>query len=225
MEALPHFERAVTLDPEFAGGHTAVAIAAAWRFFYREPTRAWEARAEAAIDRALELDPNLAEAYLARGNLLWTQPRGFPHEAALAEYRRALSLNPSSAEARVAIARLYQHIGLLNESREELRAALQLDPANEEARSRVFSTYMWQHDYASALAELDRADDRWRRIEVLTYLGRTEEARGLAAQLVPDGWVPDSAERATAGGSFIAVLLTRLGDGTARARCCQRSSV
>jgi TolB-like protein len=31
-DALAHFERAVALDPQFAAGHAAVAIAAAWRF-------------------------------------------------------------------------------------------------------------------------------------------------------------------------------------------------
>jgi eukaryotic-like serine/threonine-protein kinase len=211
MEALPFFQRAVALDPAFAKGHAGVAIAAAWRFFYVNPVAEWEALADAAIGTALKLDPNLADAYLARGNLLWTQPRGFPHERAIREYRRALALNPNLAEARVALGRVYSHVGLLDEAVSELTIALQLDPSNEEAPGRIAGAYSYQHDHARALAEQERLSDRsnWGKVVQLSYLGRDREARAMAAKLVSDPWVPDLADFAST--QFNLVLLAREG--------------
>ena len=211
-DALPFFERAVQLDPAFAKGHAGVAIASAWRYFYVNPVAEWEARADAAIETALRLDPNLADAYLARGNLLWTQPRGFPHERAIGEYRKALALNPDLAEARVALARLYLHVGLLDEARQELTVALQLDPANEEALGRLVTTSVYRHDHERALAEYQRISDRsnWVKVMELSYLGRDREARAMAANLVSDPWVPDTADFASM--QFNLVLLARNGE-------------
>ena len=50
----------------------------------------WEEKAFQAADKALSLDPKLAEAHVARGLLLWTPSKGFQHKEAIQEYRRAL---------------------------------------------------------------------------------------------------------------------------------------
>jgi TolB-like protein/predicted Ser/Thr protein kinase len=214
LEALKHYERAVELDPGFAAGHAAVATAAAWRFFYHEPKQEWEDRANAAIEKALALNPNLAEAYVARANLLWTQPRGFPHAQALREFRRAIALNPNSAEARVAIARGYEHVGLLEEAREELTMAMELDPFNAEARSRLITSYYWEHDYARALAEERSrgANDNWGTVAALEHLGREEEASTLVAKLVQGNPQPPESLDAANSGSYYVVFLARRGN-------------
>jgi TolB-like protein/predicted Ser/Thr protein kinase len=211
-DALLFFERSVALDPAFARGQAAVAIAAAWRFFYVEPSPEWEAKADAAIEKALALDPNLADAYLARANLLWTQPRGFPHERAIRDLRRALALNPSSAEARVALGRVYVHVGLLEEAREELTAALQLDPANEEAPARLYSILEFEHDFAKALADYDRqsSPSPWAKVEALSRLGRDDEALALATQLTPEPWV-SGVDDLVSSRHYRVVVLARLG--------------
>ena len=214
LEALRFFEQSVALDPTFAKGHAAVANAAAWRFFYVEPTREWEARADAAIEKALALDPNLADAYLARGNLLWTQPRGFPHERAIRDLRRAQALNPNSAEdAGGTWDALYNHVGLLDEARDELTAALALDPANEEAPGRLIQTLEFEHDFTRAMAENQRHSrpSDWATVEALSRLGRDNEAAALAARLLPGPWVPGAADLASSR-HFRIVLMARLGE-------------
>ncbi|HKW01542.1 MAG TPA: protein kinase [Vicinamibacterales bacterium] len=204
-EALQHFERAVALDPGFAAGHAAVANMAATMFFYDEATSALEDKGNRAIERALAIDPNLADAYLARGTFLWSQPHGFAHEPALREYHRALALNPSLAEGRVAIARIYEHIGLLDEAREQLTQALALDPAAATARGRIELTYLWQHDY-QRVAEIARsAAPSWFKVEMLSYLGQDQAARDLAATLAPNPWVPNMSS------GFNIVLMAKLG--------------
>jgi hypothetical protein len=45
--------------------------------------------AEVAVDKALAIDPNLAEGYFARGLMLWTPSKRFPHEQAVQAYKRA----------------------------------------------------------------------------------------------------------------------------------------
>jgi serine/threonine protein kinase/tetratricopeptide (TPR) repeat protein len=192
--ALAHFERATALDPDFAMAHAAVANVASDIFFYKEPTPTWEQKADASIAKALALNPNLAEAYLARGNLLWSQPHGFPHDVALREIRRALTLNPSLAEGRVALGRIYEHIGLLDEARDQFTQASALDPANREARGRVWTTYFWQHDYARALAEIGRSDATgWNYVQLLTYAGQEDEARRRVDELLKGPWIPSFA--------------------------------
>ena len=70
-----------------------------------------EQKAFVAVEKALSLDPDLAEVYLARGRLLWTPANHFPHEKAIQEYRRALTLNPNLDEAQNQLALVYNHIG------------------------------------------------------------------------------------------------------------------
>jgi TolB-like protein/tetratricopeptide (TPR) repeat protein/predicted Ser/Thr protein kinase len=194
--ALPFFQRAVELDPAFAVGHAAVATAAAWRYFYEDPVAEWEQLARREIDTALRLDPNLADAYVARGNLLWTQPGGFPHAQAIREYRRALELNPNHVEAHVALGRLYGHVGLLEEARQSLTLALALDPSNSEAPARLIATDSWAHRHAEALAGLERRanPNPWEKVQELSYLGRDQEANALADTLLPKNWEPKGAD-------------------------------
>ena len=52
-------------------------------------------RIEHHVDRAMALDPGLAESQAARGRLLWNVDRF--DEKALAYYRRAVEINPSYA--------------------------------------------------------------------------------------------------------------------------------
>ena len=67
----------------------ALAKAYTEKLFSYDPQSHWQTKASAALERALALEPSLAEAYLARGILLWTRRNQFPAEQAIAESRRA----------------------------------------------------------------------------------------------------------------------------------------
>jgi hypothetical protein len=141
-EAIGLLERATIRDPGVAPGHAALANAYAFKFFYADPGAEWEEKAYTEIERALALDPDLADAHLARANLIWTLRNSFPHERAVEEYRTAIRLDPNLAEAHTAIARLYEHIGLLDQALAELAIATRLDPANPEASVRTGLAYL-----------------------------------------------------------------------------------
>ena len=153
--AIEMFDKAVAADPNFAAGHAELAQACVWRLFLFAPEeRKLEEKAFVAVEKALSLDPDLAEAHLARGRLLWTPSNHFPHDKAIKEYRRALELNPSLDEARHQLAVVYAHIGLLDEALQELEKAIAINPSNTLARYRVGEVLLFQGKYEESLAAL-----------------------------------------------------------------------
>jgi TolB-like protein/Flp pilus assembly protein TadD len=153
--AIQSLSRAVEADPEFAGGWAELAQAYVWKLFLFAPDeKDLQQKAFVAVEKALALDPDLAEAYLARGRLLWTPANHFPHDQAIQEYRRALALNPSLDEARNQLAVVLGHVGLVDEALAELDQALKTNPGNTLARFRVGEVLLFKGEHEKALAAL-----------------------------------------------------------------------
>jgi TolB-like protein/Flp pilus assembly protein TadD len=91
------FLRAIELDDKFALAYAAVADTAALMGMYYPGAEAHLAEAERAARRALELDPDLAEAHSARGAVLFASGR---LEEAEPSFLRAAELDPRLFEAR-----------------------------------------------------------------------------------------------------------------------------
>jgi TolB-like protein/Flp pilus assembly protein TadD len=173
------FEKAVSLDPDFALAYAALAKAYVYIFFAFNADPKWETKGYIALEKALSLDPGLADAYVAKGNLTWTLSNGFPHEKAINEFKHAIALNPNLAEAHEALAAVYFHIGLLDEALREFRIALTIDPASRFSRPRVARIHWYQQKYDSALIEFSAINQpEWGKEKALVqwYLGRTDEA-------------------------------------------------
>ena len=128
--AVELLEKAVALDPKFAGAQAALAQAYVQKAFSLDTQPSWQAKASAAIQAALLADPNCAEAYLARGKFLWSPWNRFEHELAVKDLRRALELDPNLADAYQHLAMVYVHLGLFDQARAASRQALGLDPLN-----------------------------------------------------------------------------------------------
>ncbi len=80
------------------------------------------------IERAMELDGRLAEAYLGYArHMTWQQ---FNWEAAGLAFRRAIELNPSYAEARMFYSHYLTLTGRVEEGSEQMAMARSLDPLN-----------------------------------------------------------------------------------------------
>ncbi len=182
-KGLPYFEQAVALDPGFAEGHAALAAQYGRKAFEKDPDRRWEQKAFVEIEKALALDPNLADAYLARGTLSWTLANHFPHERCAADLHRAIDLNPNLAAAHMSLGALYTHVGLLEKALTEYRLALRIDPHNLDSLYRIPRIHLYQQKYAEALAGFEatpefRAD--YQLPLVLAHLGKLPEAVALA---------------------------------------------
>jgi TolB-like protein/lipopolysaccharide biosynthesis regulator YciM len=192
--AIDMFDRAVATDPNFAAAHAELAQACIWRLFLFTPEeKKWEVKAFVAIEKALSLDSELAEAHLARGRYLWTPSNHFPHDQAIQEYRRALSLNPSLDEARNQLALVYGHVGLLDEALHELERAVDINPSNTLVRFRIGETLLFQGKYEQALTalrnvprEVNPALVGHQIVWALFNLGRKEEAAATLEQFLRD---------------------------------------
>ena len=207
-DAIPLFEQAVALDPDFAVAHASLARAYISKVFNLDPDPKWKAKAEAEIERALALDPNLADAYVARGDLAWTLANGFPHEEAVRDFRKALEINPNLAEARRALGRVYMHVGLFDKAHNEWEAALRTDPRDMWVLYRKAGLYLFDGQPERALEELRKYPQLENTQDVvlaLLWLGRDAEAAQVMEKLLKDP--PETEVHATR-----AVLLAREGD-------------
>jgi TolB-like protein len=127
--AIVLLDEAVRLDPEFAAAWGALAQAHSLAHYYdSDPNRfrqAALARAEAAARKALQLDPGLASAHQALGDV---QRDRFLWLEAEANYRRALELNPNEVEANSQYAQMLGRLGLPGRALPYVARAIELDP-------------------------------------------------------------------------------------------------
>jgi DNA-binding winged helix-turn-helix (wHTH) protein/tetratricopeptide (TPR) repeat protein len=154
--AIRLLEQAVAIDPNLAEAHAQLARAyntMAFKYSAGPESKQFHENAEVSIEKALTLDPNLAEAHFARGLILWSNIKGFPHEQAIQSYKRSLALNPNNDETYHQLSTVYSHIGLLDEADETVKKAIQINPDNTLARYRagVYISYRGKFDEALAL--------------------------------------------------------------------------
>jgi serine/threonine-protein kinase len=126
-KALHLYEKCVALDPDFAAGHAGIA-ASYWAngFFGEADIREAREEAEKAAQRALEYDPEQAEAFGVIGfNRLYFD---WDWNAAEAAFKRSLSLNPGNPYVRHGLADYYTVMGRLQSGIEELELARSYDP-------------------------------------------------------------------------------------------------
>jgi tetratricopeptide (TPR) repeat protein len=129
---IEHFRQAVSLDPEYALAWAALAYAQTV-----EAGTGWMAyeegygRAREAAERALALEPNLAEGHAALGQV--RMGYDWDWEGADASMRRALELAPGNADVVLGAAGVAGNLGHLDESIALCRRAMALDPLNVHA--------------------------------------------------------------------------------------------
>src|SRR5687768_12354949 len=126
------------------------------RLAYVKPdeTRELEEKAFSTAEKAISLDPNVPEAYLARGDLLWTNSHRFAHEKAVQEFRRALELNGQSDATHRRLARVYVHVGFFDEAIRHADIALTINPSNWQALNSRAQALLWMGRDEEALAIL-----------------------------------------------------------------------
>lgn len=111
----------------------------------------------AAAVRALEIDPNSAEAHVNLGIIAlcyeWDWVRGEK------ELRRAIQLNPFNSMAHAWYAADLAAAGKLDQSLREAQRAEALDPVSPQAAVKVGQIYYWSRQYDRAAASFRRAID------------------------------------------------------------------
>jgi len=123
------YAEAVRLDPQFALAWARLAVARSQLYFNGMDleTNSGAAVKEAA-DRAISLQPELGEAWLAQGVYRYRVLRDF--QGALQSYEEALRRLPNSAFVLEQMAHLERRLGQFDVAQKHYQAAAQLDPRN-----------------------------------------------------------------------------------------------
>jgi len=132
QQIIAAFDRIVEEAPTFARAIGARAYARAWLSFLRPDSDSWSA-ALADADRALALDPTLAEPRLARASVAWSSLGGWDVVSAVRELKLALSVAPNLEIAHFDLARIYLHSGWVPEFEAAIRAGERINPSGFEA--------------------------------------------------------------------------------------------
>ena len=128
QKAIEHYERATTLDPEYALAWSALAFAHSASAINSDvaPLEV-RPRAREAARRAVRANPDLAEAHYALGYLNWILEWDWP--AAETAFRRAIDLDPRYAWAHMSLGHLLSQSGRHSEALAAMRRARELDPS------------------------------------------------------------------------------------------------
>ncbi len=192
-EAAGHFERATELDPDYALAWTGLGTARVLLYDYRfDPSESLLPRGEDAIQRALRLDPTLAEAHAALGCLHSARREG---REALRSHGRAVELRPSYSAAHKWLCWVRLLVGDPHEARVAGLRSARLDPLDPEASGNLAMAHLGCGDAEQALAEARRTlkghaeydYSRWTEGLVLYHLARDDEATAVL-QRVSEPW-------------------------------------
>ncbi len=125
--AIQYFERAIARDPDYAPAYAGLADCYLLLSGYSlAPGTTFVAQAHRATEKALALDPNLAEAHTSLALLL--EQYDWDWQGAEKEFRRAIDLDPNYATAHHWYAEYLMFQGRFAEAFAESEKARQLDP-------------------------------------------------------------------------------------------------
>jgi TolB-like protein len=199
-QAATYFRRALAEDSSYALAWAGLADARSLLSLYGyAPADSVLPAAERAAERAVDLDPDLAEAHASLG-LVHDYRRDGP--VAVRQYTRALDLNPNYARAHQWLGNLYLALGRLSEARSHLETAAELDPMSPSIHAALAGVYNRQQPpqpepalrHASRAQELASKYAAAHIVEgvALSRSGRHEQAlraldRGLGLAAPGDG--------------------------------------
>jgi TolB-like protein/DNA-binding winged helix-turn-helix (wHTH) protein/Tfp pilus assembly protein PilF len=149
-KALESFQESIKKDPTFAPAYAGLAAAYNILGFFTVPTETFP-KARAAVDKALQLDPNLAEAYAESANIKTRYE--WDWKGAEADFKRALALSPNNSQIRSDYAIYLAAVGRANDAIAEGKRARSLDPVSLEANLWLASVYMKTHRFDESIKQ------------------------------------------------------------------------
>lgn len=126
--AIVLYKEAVEIDPEFARGWAALALATTNMFAYTTtPIEEIMPKAQSYAFRALALDPNQSEAIMVLPVMMAYEKRW---DEVLLSLERAVKLDPSNSTARIWKSETLWRMGYLDKAYREMELASTLDPSS-----------------------------------------------------------------------------------------------
>ena len=198
-KAIGYYEEAIRLDPGYALPYAKLTLATndlatIYGSIASKEQQEAIAKARAAAASALRLDPNLAEAHLAKGVVL--SDFDFDFAGAETESRRALELAPENPRAMQNLALLLGSLGRLDEAVALNQRAIVLDPLRSETQFNlaVCLTALGRYDEAEtalrkAIALQPQSAVNYSQLAIIQILrGKPAEAVELAKQETDPFW-------------------------------------
>ena len=153
QKSIVFYQQAIAQDPQFAAPYAGLAdVYSILGSEVLPPSEAHE-RAQAAANKALELDPNMAEGHAALGLLEFYYNWNWPK--AEQEFRRAIQLNPNYATGHQWYSSYLTAMGRFPEALDEANLASQLDPLSLAINTTLASKYYYTRQYDRAI-EINR---------------------------------------------------------------------
>jgi TolB-like protein len=184
-EGITLLERSVALDPSYGPAWMALADRYYYDGSYSDGGLRVLERARVATERAIALDPDLAEAIK---RLIVVRVEGGELDAAYDQAADLVRRHPESAWSHFSLAYVFRYAGLLEESGRECEAARRLDPKSYQWRScGITFEQLGQYDRAKEYKALD-GKSAWLAFQSVGGLlreGKRAEAAALA-RTVPD---------------------------------------
>jgi len=191
-DAVKLFGDAIAADPDFALAYASLSYLQCYLHWYGVDTSPeLVAQAHANAQKALALQPGLAEAHLAMGYVYYWGSRDYAN--ALTEFAAARAASPNSAEAIAAIGFVKRRQGDATLGIPDLEAASQLDPRNSLLLREIANSYTMQRRYGDDDAMYARSlavvpgdtEARVQRATSLMMRGDTAAAAREMAEVPP----------------------------------------
>lgn len=191
--ALTCFNKAIEIDPNFAGAYTSVAYAYFYKVIFENcAPRDGFSKAAIAIQKALSLDNSVAEAHTMQGLVdfyFYHRP-----EKARQEYEKALLLQPKFADTYRVKAYFHVMLGEKELAIENIEKSYELDPLSFNNCFSLGDIYHRTGRYQDAIKVFEALDVKQPKtlsikimLGVLYYLvGQAEKAKTFLKQISPD---------------------------------------
>ena len=154
-KAIEYFQKAIAADPQYALAYAGLADAyhVLWVYSGISPRETYLQAKPAAL-KALEIDPELAEAHTSMAAIKADDEWDFT--GAEREFRRAIELESNYATAHQWYAQCLSYQGRFDEAISELHIAIRLDPLSPIIHATLGDTLYRARRYDEATAELKR---------------------------------------------------------------------
>ena len=199
QRAVQALEEAVRLDPKFAAAWALLARMQAFAYFVRlDRSEMRRTAARKAAETAIRLQPDLAEAQMAKGYYeYWVMD---DYSAARRTFEQVQSRWPNNADIVEALGLIAFRQGRWKEAREYFDVAIALNPRDRFLRWNAFFARAHVRDFPAALRTIDQALAIWPddtsliadKVSIYQALGDLDQAGALLSRLRPKPGDPDT---------------------------------
>jgi serine/threonine protein kinase/tetratricopeptide (TPR) repeat protein len=186
QKSMEFFQKAIEKDPNYALAYAGLTgLYQSMAFEGLMTPKEANAKSQAAIRKALEIDNTLPEAHSLLSLLAWSVDWNF--EESLAESRRALAINPNEKGTRFQYSQNLRAMGRFDEAIAQGKKAQEIDPLSISTNRSLGMTYFAAGKYDQAIEQYSKTielDPNYAPLH--DYLADVYEKKGLYDQAIAE---------------------------------------